>query len=79
MRCEILEPDYKESGQQAATEQLLARSVIFQISRKIYDRPIEELYYDYTKGKKYLQATFDDLETVVLEKNDALYGDAFND
>ena len=34
---------------------------------------------DYTKGKIYLQATFDDLETVVLEKNDALYGDAFND
>ena len=52
MRCDILEPDYKEAGQQVATEQLLARSVIFQISRKIYDRPIEELYYDYTKGKK---------------------------
>ena len=34
---------------------------------------------DYTKGKTYLQATFDDLGTVVLEKNDALYGDAFND
>ena len=31
------------------------------------------------KRKKYVQATFDDLETVVLEKNDALYGDAFND
>ena len=34
---------------------------------------------DYIKGKTYLQATFDNLETVVLEKNDALYGDAFND
>ena len=31
------------------------------------------------KGKTYLQATFDDLEDVVMEKNDALYGDAFND
>ena len=31
------------------------------------------------KGKTFVQATFDDLETVVLEKNDALYGDAFND
>ena len=30
------------------------------------------------KGKTYLQATFDDLEDVVLEKNDTLYGDAFN-
>ena len=29
--------------------------------------------------KKYLQATFDDLEVVVMEKNEALYGDAFND
>ena len=34
---------------------------------------------DYIKGNTYLQATFDNLETVVLEKNDALYGDAFND
>ena len=33
----------------------------------------------YIKGKTYLQATFDNLETVMLEKNDALYGDAFND
>ena len=31
------------------------------------------------KGKTYLQATFDDLEDVVMEKNDVLYGDAFND
>ena len=31
------------------------------------------------KLKKYLQAKFDDLEDVLLEKNDALYGDAFND
>ena len=31
------------------------------------------------KLKKYLQAKFDDLEEVVMEKNDALYGDAFND
>ena len=29
--------------------------------------------------KTYRQVKFDDLETVVLEKNDALYGDAFND
>ena len=29
--------------------------------------------------KKYVQATFDDLEDVVMEKNDSLYGDAFND
>ena len=34
---------------------------------------------EYNKRKRHLQATFDDLETVVLEKNDALYGDAFND
>jgi len=34
---------------------------------------------DYTKGKTYIQATFDDLETVVLEKNATLYGNAFND
>ena len=31
------------------------------------------------KRKTYLQATFDDLETIVMEKNNALYGDAFND
>ena len=31
------------------------------------------------KGKIYVQATFDDLEDVVMEKNNALYGDAFND
>ena len=29
--------------------------------------------------KTYQQVKFDDLETVVLEKNDALYGEAFND
>ena len=29
--------------------------------------------------KKYVQVKFDDLEDVVMEKNDALYGDAFND
>ena len=29
--------------------------------------------------KKYLQVKFDDLEVVVMEKNAALYGDAFND
>ena len=29
--------------------------------------------------KKYVQAKFDDLEDVVMENNDALYGDAFND
>ena len=29
--------------------------------------------------KTYQQVKFDDLETVVLENNDALYGDAFND
>ena len=34
---------------------------------------------DYIREKTYLQATFDDLETVVLEKNDTLYGDTFND
>ena len=34
---------------------------------------------DYIKGKTYVQATFIDLETVVLEKNEALYGDAFNE
>ena len=34
---------------------------------------------EHIKGKTYLQTTFDDLEMVVLEKNNALYGDAFND
>ena len=34
---------------------------------------------EHVKGKTYLQATFDNLEEVVMEKNDALYGDAFND
>ena len=34
---------------------------------------------EYVKGKTYVQATFNDLETVVLEKYDALYSDAFND
>ena len=34
---------------------------------------------DFIAEKTYLQATFNDLETVILEKNDALYGDAFND
>ena len=29
--------------------------------------------------KKYLQITFDDLEVVLMEKNEALYSDAFND
>ena len=33
----------------------------------------------HVKGKTYLQATFDNLEAVVKENNDALYGDAFND
>ena len=32
---------------------------------------------DFIAEKTYLQAKFDDLETVVLEKNDALYRDAF--
>mmetsp|Transcript_20144 Transcript_20144/g.23241 ORF Transcript_20144/g.23241 Transcript_20144/m.23241 type:complete len:91 (-) Transcript_20144:105-377(-) len=31
------------------------------------------------KEKKYLQVKFDDLEVVMMEKNVALYGDAFND
>ena len=31
------------------------------------------------EDKKYVQATFDDLEDVVMEKNDTLYGDAFHD
>ena len=34
---------------------------------------------EYVKGKIYLQATFDNLEEVMMEKNDALYGDANND
>ena len=34
---------------------------------------------DYMKEKGYLQATFDNLETVVLEKNDALYSEAFDE
>ena len=34
---------------------------------------------EYVKGKTYLQATFDNLEEVVMDKNDALYGDAGND
>ena len=34
---------------------------------------------EHIKGRSYLQATFDDLETVVLKRNDALYGNAFND
>jgi len=34
---------------------------------------------DYTEGKIYTQATFDDLEKFEIEKNDDLYGDAFND
>ena len=29
--------------------------------------------------KNYMQATFDTLKDVVVEKNEALYGDAFND
>ena len=33
----------------------------------------------YVERKTYLQATFDNLEAVVMEKNDALYGDAGND
>ena len=31
------------------------------------------------KRKTYVQVKFDDLEAVVMEKNDALYCDAFND
>ena len=34
---------------------------------------------EHVEGKTYLQATFDDFEAIVMEKNDALYGDAFND
>ena len=37
-------------------------------------RAIEQI-----KRKTYVQVKFDDLEAVVMEKNDALYGDAFND
>ena len=33
----------------------------------------------YVKGKTYLQATLGNLEEVVMEKDDALYGDAGND
>jgi len=33
---------------------------------------------EHVEGKTYLQATFDNLEAVVMENNDALYGDAFN-
>ena len=33
---------------------------------------------EHVKEKIYVQTTFDDLETVVLKKKDALYGDAFN-
>ena len=31
------------------------------------------------KRKTYIQATFYDLEKIVIEKINALYGDAFND
>ena len=31
------------------------------------------------KAKTYLQASFDDLETFVMRKNDDLFRDAFND
>ena len=34
---------------------------------------------DWCKRKTYLQATFDNLDVVMMEKNPALYGDAFND
>ena len=34
---------------------------------------------EHVEEKTYLQATFDNLEEVVMERNDALYGDAFND
>ena len=34
---------------------------------------------EHIKGGKYLQATFDDLKMVVVEKNDVLYDHAFND
>ena len=34
---------------------------------------------EHVEEKTYLQATFDDLEAVVMEKNNALYRDAFND
>ena len=33
----------------------------------------------YVEGKTYLHATFDNLEAVVMEKNDALYKDTGND
>ena len=34
---------------------------------------------DHVEEKTYLQATIDNLAEAVMEKNDALYGDAFND
>ena len=34
---------------------------------------------DRFKRKTYLQATFDTIEVVMMEKDPALYGDAFND
>ena len=34
---------------------------------------------EHVKEKIYVQATFDDLKTIMLEKNNGLYGDAFND
>ena len=34
---------------------------------------------EYVKRKTYLQATFDNLEEVVTEKNDTIYRDAGND
>ena len=34
---------------------------------------------EHVKGKTYMYATFDNLEAIVMEKNDALYGKAFND
>ena len=33
---------------------------------------------EHVKGNTYVQAIFDDLGIVVLEKNDVLYSDAFN-
>ena len=34
---------------------------------------------DRFKKKKYVQATFDNIDVVMMEKDPALYGDAFND
>ena len=34
---------------------------------------------EHVKGKTFMQAFFGNLVAVVMEKNDALYGDAFND